>query len=125
VLEDNNNYGISIGHKDTDNLFLANTVRRNAVAGVAFRNDPVTTAGHRCTLKENVIEDNGRAGKGGIGVLINGETTGTVLEFNTIRDTRPESERTQKTAIEIGPKAEAPVTESNNRIDGTLKSHVK
>jgi len=122
VLEDNASYGISIGHKDTDNLFVNNQVRRNGVGGVHFREEPEFNAGHRCTLRGNVIEDNGTAGKAGFGVKIEGATRDTVLEGNTIRDTRPQGKRTQLIAVEVGPRASGVVIRPDNRIEGELRN---
>jgi parallel beta-helix repeat protein len=39
ILEDNGRFGISIGHKDSDNLLLRNTVRGNHQDGIHFRNE--------------------------------------------------------------------------------------
>ncbi len=38
-IRDNKNAGISIGHKDTDNLFRNNTVAQNSLTGILFRNE--------------------------------------------------------------------------------------
>jgi hypothetical protein len=121
VLEDNGRYGVSIGHKDTDNLFLRNQIRRNGGAGFYFRNDSRSLAAHRCTLFENVIEDNGQPGKPGIGVFIDGETDDTVLEANVIRDTRAGKERTQLTAVKVGPHAGAVTIAPSNTIQGPVQ----
>ena len=39
IIENNGHYGISIGHKDTDNEFTGNTVAANGVSGVYFRKE--------------------------------------------------------------------------------------
>jgi hypothetical protein len=51
-------------------------------------------------LQDNVIEDNGSKG-GAAGIRIRGETDGLILENNSIRDTRPMAERTQKIGVLI------------------------
>jgi len=122
LLEDNGMYGISIGHKDTDNLFQNNTVRRNGKAGVYFRNEPTQNAGHRCTLVSNTIEDNGTPTHPGAGVRIDGATTHTTLQSNTIRDTRPQSDRTQTIAVEVGEQAGAVTLTPDNHLEGAVKN---
>ena len=97
---DNGQYGFSIGHKDTDNLFLGNVVRGNASHGVYFRDEKPSNAGSRNTFRRNVIEDNV-----GCGVYVDGETTDLLFEENEIRDTRSGDARTQRVGILAGPQA--------------------
>ena len=59
LLENNGRYGISIGHKDTDNLLQDNQVRGNHEDGIYFRDESEPMAGHRNRLEHNVIENNG------------------------------------------------------------------
>jgi len=113
-LEDNGRYGISIGHKDTDNLLEANHVRRNGEDGIHFRNETFGMAAHRNRLKDNVIEDNGTKGTAA-GIRVRGETDGLILENNQIRDTRSEEAQTQTTGILIEKQA-GRVTMKQNRI---------
>lgn len=105
LLEQNARFGISIGHKDTDNLLRRNRVRRNGGNGVFFRNESLGMAAHRNRLEENVIEDNGTEGNGTggntAGIRIRGETNGLVLKSNTVRDTRAEGSQTQTVGILI------------------------
>ena len=121
TLELNANCGISLGHKDTDNLFLNNRVAANAVIGIQFRDEPQFNAAHRCTLRGNLIEDNGSPQRPGIGVDIEGETVGTLLEANTIRDTRPIDRQTQLTAVHVGSGACNVTLKSSNKIEGEIK----
>jgi pectate lyase len=111
---------ISIGHKDTDNLFVRNVVYDNDRVGVYFRNDKESNVGHRNTLRENVIENNGRQGAPGSGVRIEGSTRHITVESNTIRETRTGEEATQKVDIYIGPKADY-ITCQQNHFEGNLK----
>lgn len=104
VLEGNGQFGISIGHKDSDNLFQHNTIRVNKKNGVFFRNETVGMAGHRNRFEENTIENNG-AERETAGIRVRGETNGLVFRNNTIRDTRPEGERTQTVGFLIEEKA--------------------
>ena len=102
LLEDNGRFGISIGHKDSDNLLQRNRVFRNGHAGVFFRNETFGMAAHRNHLKDNVIEDNG-AKSTGAGIRIRGETDGLVFENNKIRDTRRGASQTQTIGVLIEP----------------------
>jgi parallel beta-helix repeat protein len=115
VLENNGRFGISIGHKDTDNLLLRNHVRLNEEAGICFRNESEAMAGHRNRLEQNVIENNG-VKKEAPGIRVRGETTGLDFAGNVIRETREGSERKQTTGILIEEKAGA-VALDNNSID--------
>jgi hypothetical protein len=80
-------FGISIGHKDTDNLIRNNQVRSNYQAGIYFRDEAAGMAGNRNRVEQNLIENNG-VKKEAPGVRVRGETKDIVLKNNTIRDTR-------------------------------------
>jgi hypothetical protein len=99
LLEGNSRYGISIGHKDSDNLLRKNRILRNAEDGVYFRNETFGMAAHRNRLQDNIIEDNGTKGSAA-GIRIRGETDGLLFEGNTIRDTRT-SAQTQTVGVLI------------------------
>lgn len=96
ILEKNGRFGISIGHKDSDNLLCDNIVRLNKQDGVFFRNESVGMAAHRNRLERNVIEDNS-----GAGVRIRGYTNDLVFKDNVIRDTREGGSQTQVTGFLI------------------------
>src|SRR5262249_35560931 len=98
LLEGNGRFGISIGHKDTDNLLRNNRVCGNHEDGVFFRNETEGMAGHRNRLEKNLIENNGGK-RAAAGIRVRGETRGLIFKDNTIRDTRPDSERKQKVGI--------------------------
>jgi parallel beta-helix repeat protein len=97
-LEGNGRFGISIGHKDSDNLLRNNRVTRNAREGVFFRDEAAGMSPHRNRLEANVIEDNGRE-PGTAGVRVRGEPAGLIFNGNVIRDTREGSGRTQTVGI--------------------------
>jgi hypothetical protein len=119
VLEGNGRYGISIGHKDTDNLLRLNQVRGNREDGICFRNESLGMAGHRNRLEDNVIENNG--GKLEVaGIRIRGETKDLILKNNVIRDTRPAETRRQVVGIKIEEKVGALNLESNS-IDANIQ----
>lgn len=100
VLEGNRRFGISIGHKDSDNLFRSNVVRLNHQNGIFFRNETLGMAAHRNRLEENVIENNG-VGQEVAGIRIRGQTNNLVFKNNFIRDTRPTESQTQTIGIRI------------------------
>jgi nitrous oxidase accessory protein NosD len=112
VLEDNGEFGISIGHKDTDNLIRHNQVRRNRADGIYFRNECEGLAGNRNRLDNNLVENNG-IGQEAAGIRVRGETHDLVFKDNIIRDTRAEPDRKQTTGIRIEDRAGAVVLEGN------------
>jgi len=112
VLEENGRYGISIGHKDSDNVLRRNRVRLNGSNGVFFRNESLGMAAHRNRLEDNLIEDNG-AEKDTAGIRIRGETNELIFKNNTIRDTRPKERQTQTVGIRIDEKVGEVVLEGN------------
>lgn len=120
----NGDNGISLGHKDTDNLFIKNTVSGNARAGIYFRNDSELNAAHRNTFQENVIEDNGRPGAPGYGVHIEGVTHNLKFVSNTIRSSARGNEAVQPVGIFIGPKADF-VTCEHNTFTGDIKHPIE
>jgi len=112
ILENNGRFGISIGHKDTDNLLRYNEVRANQQDGVFFRNESEGMAGHRNRLENNLIENNGAKGTAA-GIRIRGETKDLVFRNNIIRDTRAGTARTQTVGIRIEEQAGEVMLESN------------
>jgi parallel beta-helix repeat protein len=112
ILENNGRYGISIGHKDTDNLVQNNQVRSNQQDGVFFRNESEGMAGHRNRLENNVIENNGRK-TDAAGIRVRGETKDLVFRNNIIRDTRSAEARKQSVGIRIEEPAGEVILEGN------------
>jgi hypothetical protein len=112
LLAGNGRYGISIGHKDTDNLLRNNQVRDNAEEGVYFRDEAAALAGHRNRLENNLIENNGR-NQPVAGIRIRGETRGVVLQNNRIRDTRPPEARKQTIGIQLDSTVGAVILQAN------------
>jgi parallel beta-helix repeat protein len=112
VTDANGRYGISIGHKDSDNLFRHNQVSGNQEDGVCFREETLGMAAHRNRLENNVIENNGLKGEVA-GIRIRGQTNDIVLKNNLIRDTRPLEQRRQVVGIQIEEKAGSVTIEGN------------
>jgi len=112
VLEENGRFGISIGHKDSDNLLRRNIVRLNNRDGVFFRNETLGMAAHRNCLEENIIENNGTGGEAA-GIHIRGQTNNLIFKNNIIRDTRPDGSQTQTVGIRIEEKVGKLILDSN------------
>jgi hypothetical protein len=92
VLE-NNRVGISIGHRDTDNVVARNDIFRSGEVGVLFRPEGGKDfAGHRNRLEENRIVDTG--GTNGVAIDIQGGTEGIILRGNRIEENRGAAHRT-------------------------------
>ncbi|PYJ96408.1 MAG: hypothetical protein DME23_20875, partial [Verrucomicrobia bacterium] len=126
ILENNGRFGISIGHKDSDNLLEDNQVRSNHQDGVYFRNESEGMAGHRNRLENNLIENNGDNGDAA-GIRVRGQTRGLVFKNNIIRDTRPVEARKQAVGIRIEEAAGEVVLEDNKieartRVEDQRKS---
>ena len=103
TIEDSGKFGMSIGHRDTDNVIRDNVIRRSGQHGVIFREhvhparDP-----HRNVLERNVIEDSGTKGEC-VAIEMLGTAEGVVLRDNVIRDTRRKSKTRQRIGLRIGP----------------------
>lgn len=115
VIEHNGHYGISIGHKDTDNEFIGNTVAKNGITGVYFRKETAKNSGSRNTFRGNKVLDNGNA-REGYGFYVEPYATDLVIENNQIADTRS-ANRTQRYGIYKAPGAGS-VEAKNNEMSG-------
>lgn len=104
-LENNAGYGMSIGHKDTDNHVRNNVITGNSRGGVYWRAETEAMAAHRVQFENNTIRDNER-----FGLMIDGATHGTIIRGNTIEDT---GSGKQQTAIRIGKNAGDVLLDSN------------
>lgn len=88
-LRDNKGSGISIGHKDSDNLFRKNVVVGNGASGVLFREETEPMGAHRNVFEDNRVVDNGRPGAAA--VAIRGSHNGLVFRSNEIGSTRQDA----------------------------------
>lgn len=117
-----NRVGISIGHRDTDNLVTGNSVRGSKDQGLLFRPERGPAfAGHRNRIENNVLIDNGSEKspaievKGGTqdviitgnriehtaslnapGIRLGAETRGIVIEGNCIKGFAQDIEHSDK-----------------------------
>ena len=86
VCSENRDYGISIGHRDTDNRIVGCTIEGNAKVGVLFRPSRAGFRGaHRNVVEESLIRDNGYDA-GGVGVEIRGKTHDVAIRNNRVED---------------------------------------
>ncbi len=110
--------GISIGHKDTDNLFERNHIHDNVRHGIHFRQKTEANGAHRNTFRDNVIENNGSADSPACGVNVQGITHDLMFERNVIRDTRDVEARGQKHALRL-----AEGVSRVKAVDNTITGH--
>lgn len=105
--------GVSIGHRDTDNLVVDNEIRDSGLVGVLFRPERGPGfCGHRNRIESNRIVNSG--GDAGIGIDIQGGTESITLQANEIREMRQPMNRI---GIRLG-KETKNITLAENQIDG-------
>ena len=110
--------GISLGHKDTDNLIARNHISENWKHGIHFREKTEANGAHRNILRENIIENNGSESSPGCGIFINGITHDIQLERNEIRQTAEKNNpKLQQNALYLAPGVTR-VTMSRNKMTG-------
>jgi parallel beta-helix repeat protein len=90
MLQGNKRGGISIGHKDSDNLFRGNRITDNAAAGITFRQESEAMGAHRNRFEKNIILDNGGPGSR-IAIFIQGEHHDLVFRGNSIGNSKAHS----------------------------------
>lgn len=113
VIADNRGSGVSIGHRDTDNLVRKNEILRSGRAGVLFRPERGKGfAGDRNRIEQNRIVDTTAAD--GIGVDVQGYTDAIQLANNVIQETR---EPMQRIGVRLGENA-GTIKLAENRIEG-------
>ncbi|MDB5310811.1 MAG: Pectate lyase superfamily protein [Gemmataceae bacterium] len=92
TIEDTKTAGISVGHRDTDNLIRNNVVRRSGQAGVLFRPERgAGFTGDRNEVAGNTVEDTG--GDTAAAVDVQGTTANLVFRKNVLRETRGPAKR--------------------------------
>jgi hypothetical protein len=105
--------GLSIGHRDTDNLIRDNDISASGKAGVLFRPERGKAfAPHRNRLESNRITDSGN--EKGAAIDIQGEVGALTFRGNVLRETRGPASRV---GIRIGPRV-GEVEMKDNRLEG-------
>jgi hypothetical protein len=114
ILSGNKQYGISIGHRDTDNVMENCTIERNGEVGILFRDEATEfRGGHRNRIDSCIIRDNGAA-KPGIGIDIRGKTQDVTVANTRLENTAGGN---QRTGIRIGGEAQR-ISLQGNTYDG-------
>jgi nitrous oxidase accessory protein NosD len=113
-IEGNRDYGISIGHHDTDNVIRDNDVLASGKVGILFRDE---SRGkdfwpNRNRVESNRVTDSG--GKDGVAVDIRGKTHDLRITGNVLRETRGPSRRT---GVRIAAEARA-IALAENQFQG-------
>ena len=92
-IDGNRDYGISIGHNDTDNVMRHNVVRDSGKVGVLFRDDArgADFWPHRNVVEKNEIVDSGD--EAGIAIDVRGKTRDIKLVDNIVQETRAPMKR--------------------------------
>ena len=104
TCSENRDYGISIGHRDTDNRIANCTIERNEKVGILFRTESEESPArqfrspHRNTVELCQIRDNGCKAKG-VGIDIRGPVRNLAIRDNHIEDS---GEGKQKIGVRIG-----------------------
>ncbi len=108
-----NRVGVSIGHRDTDNLVTGNEILGSGQVGVLFRPERGKDfAGHRNRIENNRIVNSGSTK--GVAIDVQGETEAVVLMGNDIVETREPSERI---AVRLGAETKS-IQVRSNQITG-------
>ena len=111
-----NRLGISIGHRDTDNLITRNEIRTSKDAGILFRPERGKDfAGHRNRLIKNLLIDNG--GNAGAAIDIQGGTESITIADNEFTESRGPA---QRVAVRIGAQTRD-ISVKSNTIKGFAK----
>ena len=106
----NRQYGISIGHRDTDNVIRNNQIEGSGEVGITFRNEPNEgRSPHRNIVENNRITNSG-SDKNGIGIDIQGETQSITIRGNQISEIRESGEHI---GVQIGNKTAKILLEKN------------
>ena len=109
-LSDNLDYGVTIGHRDTDNRLHNCTIERNRKVGLLFRQPLSEFRGaHRNLVLGCSIRDNGLASDG-IGVQLLGATHDVILRGNRIEDS---GTNRQKIGVQVSAEAQGALLEGN------------
>ncbi len=115
-IDGSKSVGISIGHRDTENLIVGNVVKSSGQAGVLFRPERGKDfAPHRNRLEKNQILDSGP--EAGIAIDVQGETQEVTIAGNEIRESRGPA---QRVGIRVGAKTRE-IKLLDNQFAGLMK----
>lgn len=105
--------GVSLGHRDTDNVVRSNTILRSGQVGVLFRPERGKEfAAHRNRIEANRIEDTGK--EDGVAIDVQGPTEEIAIVGNDLVETRGPA---QRIAIRVGPETRD-VRLADNHVQG-------
>lgn len=108
-----NRVGMSIGHRDTDNLIVENSIEGSRETGLLFRPERGPAfAAHRNRVERNRIIDSG--GEQGVAIDVQGATEQVTLRANELTERR---EPGRRTGIRLGADVRDLQVETN-RIEG-------
>lgn len=113
TIRDNRECGISIGHRDHENIIRENEILNSGKTGILFRPErgaSFTAAGNR--VENNRIVDSGP--EDGVAIDIQGVTSGNTIANNTLLETRAPARRI---GIRLGPE-NGNNTLSDNHVEG-------
>ncbi len=109
VLSENRQFGVSIGHRDTDNVIKSCTIEQNGEVGILFRQEGTEFRnGHRNRIEACTIRNNE------IGIDIQGKTQDIAI-LNTKFDAAPGDP--QRIGVRIGPEVQR-ITLDGNSFEG-------
>jgi hypothetical protein len=117
----NRNYGISIGHNDTDNVMRNNVVENSGLVGILFRDDSrgVDFWANRNLVENNKIVNSG--GETGVAIDIHGKTKDLIIRNNQLSETRAPAKRI---GIRVGAQSER-VALDDNKVEGFAQEIVR
>jgi parallel beta-helix repeat protein len=113
-IDGNKDYGISIGHNDTDNVMRNNEISNSGKVGILFRDD---SRGQDFWANRNLIENNkitNSGGNEGVAIDVRGKTKDIKLIGNVLSEERQPMKRT---GIRISKDA-GTVVMGKNKISG-------
>ena len=93
LLRGNRRDGVSIGHKDSDNLFLLNKMLSNGRHGIYFREETEAMGAHRNVFERNEVLDNCLKTEGAsalAAIRLRGHHHGVVFRQNTVGNSSAE-----------------------------------
>jgi hypothetical protein len=114
TIDASRDYGVSVGHHDTDNAVVGNTITRSGKVGILFRDEPRGKDfwPNRNRVEGNRVVDSG--GDDGVAIDVRGKVRDLRIVANVLRETRGPMRRT---GLRIAAEAGA-LTLADNRVEG-------